>query len=80
VGVIDDNIDLAGRIVEGYRVLGRTTDIVALVARHRIAGIVITAGIGELRREELILIARASGVWLREWNYGEAEIVAAGQS
>lgn len=78
VGIVDDNIDLNGRIVDGYRVLGRTTDIVALVARHRVAGVVITAGISELRREELILIARASGIWLREWNYGESEIVHAG--
>ncbi len=76
VGVVDDKINLTGRIVEGYPILGRTTDIVSLVARHRIAGIVITARIGDLRRGELILIARAAGVWLREWNYGEHEIVA----
>ncbi|MDD5705471.1 MAG: hypothetical protein PHR35_06065 [Kiritimatiellae bacterium] len=76
VGIVDDNINLRGRIVEGCRVLGQLTDIPALASRHRISGVVITASIEESRREELILATRAAGVWLREWSYGEHEIVA----
>ncbi len=75
VGIVDDNINLRHRIVEGFTVFGNLKDVPALIDKYRIAGILITCHIDEDRRAQLIRMAREAGVWLREWNYQEREIV-----
>jgi UDP-GlcNAc:undecaprenyl-phosphate GlcNAc-1-phosphate transferase len=75
VGIVDDNINLRGRIVQGCRVLGSLADLPALARRHNVAGVVITARLDDARRAEIAAAARAAGIWLKEWKHDEEEIV-----
>ena len=71
VGVLDDDINLRGRLVMGYSVLGTFDELPALVAAHRIGTVIITAELPPGRREALVAMARRAGVPLLEWGMVE---------
>jgi len=74
VGLIDDEPSLLGQWICGHPVLGDARSIPRLIAKHRIVGIVITAG---LRRECLTsvqAIAAQHNINLTEWRFEERRI------
>lgn len=71
IGLIDDDSSLLGQWVCGHPVLGDLKGLPRLIAKHHIAGIVITAG---LKRESLAavqVIAAEHKLSLSEWRFEE---------
>lgn len=75
VGVLDDNINLRGRLVLGHPVLGTFDDLPDMVVRHRIGAVIITSQLSDERREDLMSLARQAGVSLLEWSHVERKLV-----
>ncbi|MEO5367118.1 MAG: hypothetical protein H7831_12385 [Magnetococcus sp. WYHC-3] len=75
VGVLDDDINLRGRLVLGHTVLGTFDELQELVARHRIHEVIITASLSDERRDFLIKLAQQAGVPLLEWAHVENKLV-----
>ena len=73
VGIIDDNLALSGRIIDGTPILGRPSDVPALARKHRLSGIVITTSLEPGRRQEIRRLAGELGLWLKEWTWQEAD-------
>ncbi|NLF85120.1 MAG: hypothetical protein GX571_03320 [Lentisphaerae bacterium] len=78
VGIIDDNLALSGRIIEGTPILGRPSDLPALARRYRLAGIVITAALEPERRREIRRLAGELGLWLKDWTWAETDVGGGG--
>lgn len=74
VGVLDDDINLRGRLVLGHPVLGTLDELPELVAQHRIHEVVLAANLPDERREALITLARRAGVSLLEWSHVEQKL------
>jgi UDP-N-acetylmuramyl pentapeptide phosphotransferase/UDP-N-acetylglucosamine-1-phosphate transferase len=73
-GIIDDDIALSGRIIDGVPILGRPADVPVLARTYHLAGIVITAALEPARRRDIARLARASGLWLKEWTWQENRV------
>lgn len=74
VGVLDDNINLRGRLVMGHPVLGPLDELPMLVARHRIHEVILCAKLSDERQNALIVMARQAGVPLQEWLHVERKL------
>ena len=74
VGVLDDDINLRGRLVMGYPVLGTFDELPDMVARHRIGAVIVTASLPDERRNALVALARQGGVPLLEWSHVECKL------
>ncbi len=74
IGVVDDAINLRGRLIFGYPVLGGFDDLPALVAQRRVDLVIITAKLDAARRQHLADLARQAGVPLREWTISEEPV------
>ena len=74
VGVLDDDINLRGRLVMGHPVLGTFDELPALVVRHQVGLVVLTANLPSARREFLVALARQAGVLLVEWTHVESRL------
>jgi len=74
VGVLDDDINLRGRMVMGHPVLGSLDELPAVVVTHRIGAAIITADMSDARRSELIALARQAGIPLLEWSSIERQL------
>jgi hypothetical protein len=74
IGVLDDDVNLRGRLVMGYPVLGNFDELPAMVARHRIGAVIITASLPDERRDVLVALARQAGVPLLEWLHVERKL------
>ena len=71
VGVLDDDINLRGRLVLGHPVLGSFDELPAIVVSHRIGAVIVTADLTDTRRNELVALAQQAGVPLLEWLHVE---------
>lgn len=71
VGLVDDDVNLRKRVVHGYRVLGCSEEIPALVDRYQITKIVLACTPPLGRRAKLIRFAAARGITLVEWRCSE---------
>lgn len=67
VGLVDDDRNLQGRVVYGYRVLGRLDDVVALCETHAVHEMVVTDPLPEERRVSLSALARERELRLLQW-------------
>jgi FlaA1/EpsC-like NDP-sugar epimerase len=74
VGIIDDNIALNGRVIDGCPVLGTPSDVPALIKEYAITGIIVTAVLEEANRRGILAIARENGVWVNNWQWEEKAI------
>lgn len=74
IGIIDDNIALSGRLIHGYPVLGRPSDLKGLIKKYNINGVIITAELTPERRLAIIHATRELGLWLREWRWAEVTV------
>ena len=75
VGVLDDDINLRGRMVFGYPVLGIIEDLPAVAAHHHIHAVVLAADLPPERHARLAVLARQAGVSLIAWSFIERQIV-----
>jgi UDP-N-acetylmuramyl pentapeptide phosphotransferase/UDP-N-acetylglucosamine-1-phosphate transferase len=74
LGIIDDDINLRGRIVAGYKVLGVLEELPELVRVHRIDSFVITCETTEEKQREVAEQARALGLKVSLWAYYESSL------
>ena len=74
VGILDDDINLRGRLVLGHPVLGTCDEFLSVVTQHRIGVVIITACLTDERRETLVSAAQQTGVPLLEWIHLERSL------
>ncbi|MFZ4395419.1 MAG: hypothetical protein ACOYOU_07315 [Kiritimatiellia bacterium] len=74
VGVLDDDINLRGRLVMGHPVLGTPDELPRLVAQHRIHEVILCSKQSDERQKALIAMARQAGVPLLEWTHVERKL------
>jgi UDP-GlcNAc:undecaprenyl-phosphate GlcNAc-1-phosphate transferase len=73
-GLIDDEPALHFKWVHGHMVLGGWRDLPALIGRHRITGIVITAALTPESQATLRALAFQNGLSLSEWCFEERKL------
>jgi UDP-GlcNAc:undecaprenyl-phosphate GlcNAc-1-phosphate transferase len=76
IGLIDDEPALHFKWVHGHMVLGGLRDLPALIRRHRITGIVITAALTRESQATLWALAFQNGLSLSEWCFEERKLAA----
>ena len=74
VGIIDDDINLRGRIIAGYKVLGVSDELPALVRAYRADALVITCEVDDERQRVIAGNARALGLRVMLWSCGEQSL------
>ncbi|MDD4101915.1 MAG: hypothetical protein PHU80_04705 [Kiritimatiellae bacterium] len=71
VGVLDDDINLRGRIIAGYKVLGVFDELPVLALMHKADALVITCEIDGEKQREVAKQAKALGLTVALWSCGE---------
>jgi len=74
VGLIDDEPSLHFNWVHGHIVLGGLRDLPQLIPRHRIKGIIITAGLRPEARASVQELARQQHLHLSEWCFEDRNL------
>jgi UDP-N-acetylmuramyl pentapeptide phosphotransferase/UDP-N-acetylglucosamine-1-phosphate transferase len=75
IGLIDDEPSLHGQWAYGYKVLGGLKDLPNLVARNRISGVIITAGLKPESHAAVQALALHLGFNLSEWRFESRQLV-----
>jgi len=76
VGLIDEDRNLHGRFVHGYRVLGGPDDIENLVREHDVKEVIVTSDLSPEGHAQLSAELRKSGVVVLEWRTELLELPA----
>lgn len=71
VGIVDDDINLKGRIISGYTVLGRHSELEGLVRRWKVDVLIITCVMEQGKRDKLVAEAMALGLRVTLWSCEE---------
>jgi UDP-GlcNAc:undecaprenyl-phosphate GlcNAc-1-phosphate transferase len=79
VGILDDNPNLHGRMLHGYRVLGGGHDAARIVADQSVQRIVVTTPLQDVARAQIELIAREGRVRVVRWETSVAEETFCGE-
>lgn len=77
LGLIDDDRNLRGRFVHGYRVLGGLRDLIASLRSGKVREVVLTAPLSEKRLARLKKICQETRTSLFEWKPVSRCLVAA---
>jgi FlaA1/EpsC-like NDP-sugar epimerase len=75
IGLLDDEPSLRSQWVYGYKVLGGLGDLPNIVARNRISGVIITAGLRPESRAAVQALAVRLGLNLSEWRFDSRQLV-----
>jgi UDP-GlcNAc:undecaprenyl-phosphate/decaprenyl-phosphate GlcNAc-1-phosphate transferase len=67
VGLIDDDRNLHGRLIHGYKVLGGLDELAGIMRKEKVVEIVVTVRLDEAVRTTLLTLTRAAGVRVLEW-------------
>lgn len=67
VGIVDDDLNLKGRIISGYVVLGPGRELAELVRKWKVDTLIITCVMPQAEREKLIASALALGLRVTLW-------------
>ncbi len=78
VGVIDDDIDLRGRIIAGYRVLGGFEQVGDWLSRQRVDGVLITCLMDEEKQAHVVRLFCKMGLKVTVWACEERPLCDAG--
>lgn len=78
MGIIDDDINLKGRIIAGHTVLGEFTEIETWIARHRIDGVIITCLMEPEKQACVAKALEAVGVLVTVWAC-EEQVLSSGE-
>ncbi len=76
VGIIDDQLEFAGRVIYGFDVLGNLHDIPSICKEKKINRIVLACGLTSEKRAILIHMARAYNIKITIWAYSEQDLTA----
>ncbi len=75
MGLIDEDSNLKGRYVHGYKVYGGLEGVPEVVAKLEIQNIIVTVKIDDECRATLIKLAESTGVRLSQWTTHSERIV-----
>jgi len=75
IGIVDDDLQLKGRIIAGHTVFGGISEIGAIVADHRIDGVIITCLLSPEKQAEVVESLRTLGVSVSVWACDEKVLV-----
>ena len=76
VGIIDDHLEFADRVIYSYDVLGTIHDLPVICKEQKINRIVLTCNLPHERQNTLLRIAKACNVKVSAWSYSEQELMA----
>jgi UDP-N-acetylmuramyl pentapeptide phosphotransferase/UDP-N-acetylglucosamine-1-phosphate transferase len=76
VGIIDDQLEFAGRIIYSFDVLGNLHDIPSICKEKKINRIVLACGLTSEKRAILLHMAHAYNIKITIWAYSERELTA----
>ena len=74
VGIIDDHLEFAGRVIYNYEVLGNIHEIPNICATMKVSRLVLTCNLPRERQETLLRFARESHVKVYLWSCQEQEL------
>lgn len=74
VGIIDDHLEFADRVIYSYDVLGNINDIPRICKEKKISRIVLTCSLPHERLEMLLRMAKEANVKVSAWSYHEEEL------
>ena len=77
VGVIDDDLNLRGRIIAGYRVLGGLEQVGDWLVQQRVDGVLITCLMDEEKQAHLVRLFCKMGLKVTVWACEEKTLCAA---
>lgn len=67
IGIIDDDLQLKGRVIAGHTVFGGRCEIGDIVREHQIDGVIITCLMNPEKRAAVVAELKALGVWVSVW-------------
>jgi UDP-GlcNAc:undecaprenyl-phosphate/decaprenyl-phosphate GlcNAc-1-phosphate transferase len=73
VGIVDDDRNLRGRLVNGYRVLGNRQEMIRLIRDHAVDRVIVTMECSEKRFTSIQNICHEAEIPLSVWTYDELE-------
>lgn len=76
LGILDDDVNLRGRIIAGYTVLGGFGELQELVAKWRVDAVVITCLLDSERESRIVQAAESAGVAVSKWVCDEKALVS----
>ena len=74
MGIIDDDINLKGRIIAGYTVLGGVGNLKDLVSEWRADALVITCLLSPEKQTQVVRIAESLGILVSVWACEERQL------
>jgi len=74
VGIVDDHLEFADRVIYSYDVLGNIHDIPTICKERKINRIVLTCSLPRDRLDNLLSLAKDSKVKVSAWSYREKEL------
>jgi len=74
LGIIDDDINLKGRIIAGYTVLGGVGNLKDLVSEWRADALVITCLLSPEKQTQVVRIAESLGILVSVWACEERQL------
>ncbi|MFH1969629.1 MAG: hypothetical protein ABIJ53_04845 [Verrucomicrobiota bacterium] len=77
VGLLDDEPNLHGRMVYGFKVMGGMNQLSAILTKRNISDIIITADLRDDVRRQLLDIARERHIRVAEWHTEERTLLPA---
>lgn len=77
LGLIDDDRNLRGRLVHGYRILGGLRDLISLLRSGKVQEVILTAPLSEKRIARLRRVCQETNSTLYEWKPVSRCLVAA---
>lgn len=75
VGLLDDDPNLRGRLVYGYKVLGSGDDLSTIVKKHQVREIILAADLESGTRARFLRTAGRLGLAVCEWNFAEMKLL-----
>jgi UDP-N-acetylmuramyl pentapeptide phosphotransferase/UDP-N-acetylglucosamine-1-phosphate transferase len=76
VGIIEDHLEFAGRVIYSFDVLGTINDIPSICQEKKINRIVLACSLPQERLNALLCMAKACNVKITAWSYSEQELTA----
>ncbi len=73
IGIVDDDRNLRGRLVNGYRVLGNRQEMIRIIRDHAVDRVIVTMELSEERYAAIQNICLEAEVPLSVWAYDEVE-------
>jgi UDP-N-acetylmuramyl pentapeptide phosphotransferase/UDP-N-acetylglucosamine-1-phosphate transferase len=76
VGIIDDHLEFAGRVIYNYEVLGNMLEIPNICKTKKVSRLVLTCSLPRERQEKLLRIAKEHNIKVTLWTCQEQELQA----